>query len=159
MADPGAEIRSEDLKILARNLKMASPEAYKAMKAALKAAVMPVAEDAALRASFSRQIPGSIRVSARGAAVKVSAGGPAAPDGAPFENRGRHGVFRHPLWGDWMKAPFKNHGKQWVDGDPRNQRAHPYLHPAADAGAAGVADALATAVTDATADVLSDGLG
>lgn len=147
---------------LARNLRAASPEAWKACRRELRVAVAPVAADAAARASaFSSTVPSSVRVRVTGGGnVKIVAGGKRAPVGAPMENKGIPGKFRHPLWGSWEPPSrgFKNHGKQWVDGDPRNQMAHPYLNPAAEAGKGAVADKVLDAVTSAVERVLRDSL-
>lgn len=52
------------------------------------------------KASFSTRIPGSVRVAPRGVATyAVRAGGPAAPDAAPLNNRGMPGMFDHPVFG------------------------------------------------------------
>lgn len=148
----GFDIDTEALAGMAARLRRCSPVAYRAMRGSLRAAVTPIAEDAAARASVhSRTVPGSVRIRVTGgASVKILAGGERAPVGAPMEHRGVPGIFRHPLWGNWGKAPFKNTGKQWVAGDPRNQSAHPFLGPAAEAGspaaAVKVSDAIESAV-------------
>jgi hypothetical protein len=85
---------------LARDLRIAAPEAWKACRVSLRAMGRLVADDAKERASFSSRIPGSIRVRVTsGGNVKVVAGGAKAPDAAAIENQGR-GHVRHPVFGD-----------------------------------------------------------
>jgi hypothetical protein len=79
-------------------------------------------------ASFSSRIPSSIKARRSGARVSVQAGGPTAPDAAPLDNKGRGGLFRHPVFGN------KN---VWV-----NQPARPFLQPALEKGAPGVIEEL-----------------
>ena len=130
---------------LARDLRRASPEAWRACRAGLLAAAQPVAEDARQRASFSTRIPATIRVRVgSGANVKIVAGGPGAPDAAPLENRGRAGTFRHPVFGN---------RERWVD-----QPARPFLSPALEAHREEVAVALEEAVTGAVERALRGGI-
>lgn len=135
---------------LARNIRAASPEAWKACRVALRAAVEPVAADARSRAGYSSRIPGSIRTRVTGGGnVKIVAGGAKAPEAAPLENKGQQGTFRHPVFAR------KDQGRSewtWVQ-----QRARPFLGPAADAGAPVVAEKVLQAVADAVARVLKGG--
>lgn len=100
---------------LARTIKQASPAVAKTLTKELKLARDAVAAEARSRASFSTKIPATIKGSGTGATLKVSAGGAAAPNAAPLENRGKQGTFRHPVFGT----------DTWV-----NQQAHPFLTPA-----------------------------
>jgi hypothetical protein len=119
---------------LARDLRLASPEVWKATRVALKAAGEIVAADARQRASFSSRIPASIKVRVTsGGQVKVVAGGVQAEDAAPLENKGRAGRFRHPVYGD---------RENWVE-----QPARPFLAPALAAHQDEVAEAIENAVT------------
>lgn len=91
---------TSQLSQLAKDLRIAAPEAWKACRVSLRAMGQVVAEDARQRASFSSRIPASIRVRVTsGGNVKVIAGGNAAPDAAAIENRGK-GHVRHPVFGD-----------------------------------------------------------
>lgn len=88
---------------LAKQLRRASPEAWKAYKVTIRAAAEVILRDAQARASFSSRIPesGHVRVTAAGNVVIVFD----APDAAPIENRGK-GNVRHPTFGrtgagDW----------------------------------------------------------
>jgi hypothetical protein len=60
-------------------------------------------------------------VRSSGIRVSVVAGGAKAPDAAPYENKGVDGFFRHPVFGN---------REVWVD-----QKARPFLRPAAEATA------------------------
>jgi hypothetical protein len=93
---------------LARDLRRASPEAWKALRVSLRATAQPVLEDARARASFSKRIPGSMRiVVTSGGNVKIVAGGEQAPDAAAIENRGK-GFVRHPVFGNRERWTSKN---------------------------------------------------
>ena len=113
------QIDGTDLTKLGGQLRRAAPASWKACQVRLRAVGEVIAEDARGRAAFSTRIPGSIRVRSRGASVSVIAGGPAAPDAAPYENKGVQGKFRHPLFGD---------REHWYD-----QTARPFLAPALEA--------------------------
>lgn len=134
-------VDTRGLSQLARDLRAASPESWKALRLALRAAAEPVKLDAQSRAGFSKRIPGTIKVRVgSGGSVKIVAGGSNAPDAAPLENKGREGTFRHPIPGNREK---------WV-----NQQARPFLAPALDAHRDEVAAAIESAVADAVARAL-----
>lgn len=145
------EADTASLNRLARDLSAAAPEAWAACRASLREAGDIVAADARQRASFSTRIPGTIHTVSRLGVVKVRAGGAGAPNAAPIENEGREGVFRHPLWGSWERPEggYKNHGKTWINDDPRNQKARPFLAPALAAKSQIVAEKIADAVNAA----------
>lgn len=117
----------------ARALKQTEPELAKGLRTALRAAGELVASDARERASYSRRIPGSIRVRTTGLTVSVVAGGAKAPNAGPLEHGGREGTFRHPVFG--------NRGV-WVD-----QPGRPFLHPALYARRAVAVSAVEAALT------------
>jgi len=87
------------LSMLARNLRLAAPQVWKAARVELREAGEIIASDARQRASFSTKIPGSIKVITRAGNVRVRAGGPDAPDAVALENHGK-GHPRHPLFGN-----------------------------------------------------------
>src|SRR5438105_3625133 len=89
------------LKKLATDLRRASPLLAKSFLAELGRAGDVVAQSAKEKASFSSRISGTIKVRRRGVAVRVQAGGDAAPDAAPFEHGGVGGSFRHPVFGNY----------------------------------------------------------
>lgn len=121
---------------LSHDLIAAAPLVWAECRLALREAGEVVAADARNRASYSDKIPGSIKVATRGAVVKVRAGGDAAPNAAPLENKGR-GNPRHPLFGN------RNY---WYT----NTGTPAFLAPALDAKREVVAEMIATAVGNAT---------
>lgn len=111
-------IDTSQLKKLAASLKATEPAVVKEFNKSLKAAGELIATDARARSSWSSRIPGSIRV--RGATnIRITAGGAAAPDAAPYEHGGKSGTFRHPVFGN---------RQVWV-----SQQARPFLVPAGQA--------------------------
>lgn len=84
---------------VARGIRAASPEAWKAARVALLSVGEGVAEDVRSSTSWSSRIPGSVKVRVTAAGnVRVSVGGDAAPDAVPIENKGK-GFVRHPTFG------------------------------------------------------------
>ena len=74
---------------LARDLRRAAPEAWKACRVELRAAGQLVADDAKARASYSTRIPGSIKPRSTAAGnVRISYGGDAAPNAVPIHKQG-----------------------------------------------------------------------
>ena len=80
---------------LARDLARVAPEAAKGLTKGMAGAGQVIAANAKARASYSKRIPGSMKVRAARGNVRVSAGGEAAPNAAPIENKGK-GFVRHP---------------------------------------------------------------
>jgi hypothetical protein len=111
---------TSELTALAKDLRRASPEAWKECRKQLRAAGFLVANDAKGRLGYSTRIPASIKVRTTASGnVKVRAGGDLAPNAAPIENKGK-GFVRHPVFGDRERWTEKN--------------SHPaYLGPALDA--------------------------
>jgi len=120
---------------LAMDLRAAAPLAWAACRVGLREAGEVVAADARERASFSTRIPASIKVRAARGNVKVVAGGDAAPDAAPIENRGK-GSVRHPVFGNREVWTSKN-------SPPA------FLSPAFDAHREQVLTMIETTLTDA----------
>lgn len=113
-----ADTRS--LSRLARDLRRASPEAWKAYRVAVAGVAEIVRKDARSRASYSKRIPDSMKIRVTSAGnVKIVAGGAMAPNAAPIENKGR-GFVRHPVFGD---------RENWTDENSRPA----FLAPALDA--------------------------
>jgi hypothetical protein len=94
---------------MADELRALGPEVDVAIRSGIRTILGVIAEEAKSRASFSTRIPGSIRVrvSPRGLSGSVSAGGAAAPDAAPIENKGK-GNVRHMVFGDTNVWTDKN---------------------------------------------------
>jgi hypothetical protein len=134
-------VDTSDLRYLSRALREASPAAWRALCRDLRVMAQVVADDARKRASYSTRIPGSIHVAGRLSTLKVVAGGDAAPDGAPLENKGRTGKFRHPV-NAWA---YPGQRSRWKWG---NQQARPFLAPALEAHREEIVEHLAQAVTD-----------
>ena len=82
---------------LSRDLAASAPRAWAACRAGLREAGNVVAEDARQRVSYSSRIEWSIKVRTSLGNVKVVAGGDAAPNAAPIENKGQ-GFVRHPVF-------------------------------------------------------------
>jgi hypothetical protein len=101
-----------------------------------------VAQDAKRKASFSKKIPDSIEVKVLGnGTAVVAAGGDKAPNGAPLENKGRPGEFRHPVFG--------HKDRRWA-----RQKAHPFLYPALLENADAAADLIADSVMDGVMEAI-----
>lgn len=91
-----------------REVRRASPMAWKALRLELLHVGQVVADDAKADASYSKRIPGTIKVRVTaGGNVKVVMGGDAAPNAVPIENRGR-GRVRHPVYGHMDRWTSKN---------------------------------------------------
>lgn len=119
MGKPVIGIEATDLARLQRDLKKADGDALKLFRAAMKRAGDLVADRARGKISgTSQRIADSIRVMANNKGVQVKAGGAKAPHAAAFENDGKAGTFRHPVFGN---------REVWVD-----QTAHPFLLPSLD---------------------------
>lgn len=128
---------------IAADMRALPEETRKALRPVLRAAGEVVAADARGRASWSTRIPSTVKVSTsfqlNREGVTIRAGGPRAPHAGPFENRGKEGTFRHPVYG---------RRTQWVA-----QAARPFLGPAARSSeAAGIA--AVSGVLDAAAAAL-----
>lgn len=93
-----------------REVRRASPAAWKALRVRLREIGNVVADDARANASYSDRIPATIKVRVTGGGnVKVVMGGDAAPDAVPIENDGK-GHVRHPVFG---------HRDRWTDRNSR----------------------------------------
>lgn len=74
--------------------------------------------------------------------MKVQAGGDAAQYAPAFENQGKVGTFRHPVFGN---------REVWV-----NQQAHPFLRPALQAQSANLAKKIDAAIDRALDSIRGD---
>lgn len=105
LAAVGAD--TEAMSRLAKQLRQCSPAGAKAFRSGLREAGELVKQKAAANASYSSRIPGSLKVRATGRGnVNITAGGAAAPNGAPIENRGR-GHVRHPIFGRGDRSTWR----------------------------------------------------
>lgn len=130
-------VDARDLTNLYRDLDAAGKDIAAALLADVKAAAQPVLDDATAAASqASTRIPGSMRLVSRGGrghvSVSIRAGGKKAPNAAAFENGGKAGTFRHPVFGN---------RSVWVE-----QEAHPALLPALRRNLQRIADNVSEAV-------------
>jgi hypothetical protein len=135
-----------ELRALARDLARVAPEAAKGLQKGMASAGQVIAANAKQRASYSKRIPGSIKVRVARGNVKVSAGGEAAPNAAPIENRGK-GFIRHPIYLTYDQA---HSGDDAYKGRWTEKNSHPaFLAPALDATAVEVAELIADAQLEA----------
>lgn len=141
MANAGASIMidTKQFSMLVRGIRSTGAAGAAAVRGAFRDSAEIVKADAAGRASYSSRIPGSLKARATATNFKVSAGGEAAPNAAPIENKGR-GFVRHPVFGD---------REAWTE-----KNSHPaFLSPALEAHEEEIveliADRLAAAVSAA----------
>jgi len=116
------KIDVSELKDLGKVLRKAAPAVARDFNKGLLAYGELVATTAKGNAGFSSRIPGTIKARRRAQSVTVMAGGSSAPHAAAYENKGRQGTFRHPVF------RTATNPDTWV-----NQQAHPFLGPAAEA--------------------------
>lgn len=118
-----------------RDIKKANADWLHLFRGKLKDATDIVVNDAQARiGSSSSRIAGTIRPSVTNRGISVRAGGARAPHAPAFENMGKEGQFRHPVYG---------HRDRWV-----SQTAHPFLLPALAQNLDKLAETLAQAVDD-----------
>ncbi|MFD0885757.1 HK97 gp10 family phage protein [Streptosporangium algeriense] len=112
---------TDDLRRLVRDLGKLPAEVRKELRPTLRKAGVRARTRAKGNASWSRRIPGAIRLQVSfakrrpGVALRVDQ--QRAPHARALENLGKPGFFRHPFFGD---------REQWV-----SQRARPFLFSAA----------------------------
>src|SRR5580765_3945750 len=112
------KIDVSELKALGKALHRAAPALEREFNKGLLAYGELVAVDAKQNAAWSSRIPATIKARRRARSVTVVAGGESAPHAPAYENKGRGGTFRHPVYGHDV----------WVQ-----QQARPFLGPAAEA--------------------------
>lgn len=111
----GFSADASSLRRAGKKLREVDASLYREVQRALRVEGNRIAARAGVNASWSKQIPGSFKVTVSGVnAVKIRA---TARNAGPLEHAGAQGVFRHPVFGD---------RENWVD-----QPARPFLHPAA----------------------------
>lgn len=135
---------------LAKDIRAASPAAWKGCQKGLRAGGELIADAAARNASYSRRVPGSrkVRTTGRGN-IKVSFGGDAAPNAAPIENKGR-GFIRHPVYLTYDQAhsggdKYKN---RWTEKNSHPAFLAPALEETTDQVAEMALDAIESAVLE-----------
>lgn len=100
-------VDTKQFSALTRGIRATGPAGARAVRAALRECAELVKRNAEARASYSSRIPGSMKARATAVNFKVSAGGDAAPNAAPIENKGK-GFVRHPEWGNRERWTDKN---------------------------------------------------
>lgn len=107
---------NEDFFRIAATLREMPTDVRRGLRPALQQAAAPIIAKAKVNASWSRRIPGAIRLSVlkRGVAIRVSS--KRAPHARPYEGVTGGRTFRHPLFGD---------RDSWYA-----QRTRPFLEPA-----------------------------
>lgn len=113
---------ADEVRELIRDLDQIPRDLRRQTRLAITRAGRELLNEVRSRASWSTRIPAATRLSVRfardpGASIVVD--DRRAPHAKYYENRGRPGTFRHPLFGD---------RRHWY-----SQRARPFLGPAFDA--------------------------
>lgn len=138
----GLGVEAVGLRDLSRDLRRLTDGGVmrKRLRLGLKAAAEPIAADMRSRTSWSTKIPGSIRVGVTQKGVYIRAGGPKAPNAAPFEGGpNNQATFRHPVFG---------HRDRWVTQDTR-----PFALPALQSGQAEMVERVGDEIEQAFRDV------
>jgi hypothetical protein len=149
MAKAGASILidTKQFSMLVRGIRASGPAGKAAVRGAMAESAAIVKAEAARRASFSRRIPASLKARATATNFKVSAGGEAAPNAAPIENKGR-GFVRHPIFVPLDKLPGP-------PGSWTEKNSHPaVLSPAFEATEEEVIELITDRLTDAVAKAI-----
>jgi hypothetical protein len=149
MARTGASILidTKQFSALTRGIRASGPAGRAAVRGAFRDSAAIVKAEAWRRASFSRRIPASLKARAAGNSFKVSAGGEAAPDAAPIENKGR-GFVRHPIFVPLDKLPGP-------PGSWTEKNSHPaFLSPAFEATEEEVIELITDRLTAAVAKAI-----
>lgn len=124
-----------DFKAFAKDIKAADKKLATNLRQRLKKGADLVADQAKANAAWSQRIPGSIKSSSSPSSAKIII---RAPNAAPFENMGKAGNFRHPVFGN---------RQAWV-----TQKARPFALPALVAKADEVAELVGKALDDFARD-------
>lgn len=112
---------ADEVRELMRDLDRIPPELRVQMRPALSRAGRDMLRQAQINASWSSRIPGATRLSvrfSRDPGMDIRTDTRRAPHAPYYENEGKPGTFRHPLFGN---------RHYWY-----SQRARPYLGPAYD---------------------------
>lgn len=133
---------ADEIERLIKDMGRVPDDLRKKLRPKLREAGKVVANDAKLRASWSKRIPRAVSVRTSftktrpGVSVVVNKN--KAPHARPYEHGGRAGSFRHPVFGD---------REVWV-----SQRARPFLAPALEAKGDAAGRLIAEAVDETTRD-------
>lgn len=117
---------SRELARLARDIGKIPKELRKELRPGIRYAAKPVLDQVRRNASWSTRIPKATRVSITFAkkdpGAKIVVNVKKAPHARHYENRGRRGTVRHPVYADRSKP---RSDWTWVD-----QQARPFAGPA-----------------------------
>lgn len=133
---------ADEIEHLIRDLGRVPDDLRRKLRPRLREAGRLVADDAKLRAAWSKRIPRAIKVSTSFTrtrpGVSVIVDRKTAPHARPYEHNGQPGTFRHPLFGD---------REHWY-----SQAARPFLAPALAAKNEQAGRLIAAAVDEVTRD-------
>jgi hypothetical protein len=97
---PDVTINAKQVARIAREVRRASPEAWRVCRIRLREVGQDVADDVKAATSYSSRIPQSVKVRSTVAGnVRITVGGDQAPNAVPIENKGQ-GYVRHPVFGN-----------------------------------------------------------
>lgn len=135
-----------ELALLRREFGELPPELKRKLRPRLRSAGRVVVREAQRKASWSTRIPAAIRLvtrlGSRNAGLFIQVAARNAPHARPYENLGRQGTFRHPVF--WPDAIGTAPPSRIV-----SQRARPFLFPAVDRHHTTARVAASNAVADA----------
>ncbi|WP_433233709.1 HK97 gp10 family phage protein [Actinomadura nitritigenes] len=128
---------SYELRKLVKDLGKIPADYRKEVRPELRKAAQPLVARVKSNAAWSKRIPPatklSISLAGRNPGVRVVVDPKRAPHGYYYENDGKQGFFKHPLFGN---------RRHWYP-----QRARPFFFDPLESGAAEVADDLSNIVT------------
>jgi hypothetical protein len=141
-------IDTKQFSTLTRSIRAMGPAGAVAVRGALRDSAALVKANAAARVSYSSRIGGSLKARATAVNFKVSAGGDAAPNAAPIENKGK-GFVRHPIFIPRSKLPGP-------PGSWTEKNSHPaFLAPAREEET----EAILELIADRYAEAIGNALG
>jgi hypothetical protein len=138
-------IDTKQFSALTRGIRATGAAGALAVRGALRDSAELVKVNAAGRVSYSSRIAGSLKARATSVNFKVSAGGDAAPNAAPIENKGK-GFVRHPTYSPRPGVPER---VGWTDKNSHPAFLSPALEDETEAILELIADRLATAIHEA----------
>lgn len=115
-------------------------ELKRELRPRIREAAAPTVDKARAKASWSKRIPGAIKVSqslGKNPGIKIVVSAKAAPHARPYEHSGKAGFFRHPVYGN---------RKVWAV-----QRARPFLFQTVAEDATSISERIADLVPEVAA--------
>jgi hypothetical protein len=145
------EFDTKQFSALVRGIRASGPAGKEAVRTTMRESAEIVKAEAADRASYSKRIPGSLKARATATNFKVSAGGEAAPNAAPIENKGK-GFIRHPVFLTYDQA---HSGDDAYKGRWTEKNSHPaFLHAALEVKEEEIVELIADRLTEAVAKAM-----